>query len=319
MINSKKTKVIAIVGPTASGKTSLSVEIAKSFGGEVISADSMQIYKGMDIATAKPTFEEMQGVKHHLVDFLNSDEEFSVATFVDLAHKAVCEICSRGNVPVIAGGTGLYVDNFLSGTVFTEGETDLRLRAELMNRLQSEGLEVLLEELKSVDAESYERLIFERNPKRIVRALEIYKTTGITMTEQNKLSIPDETPYDSVKIGLDFRCRQTLYDRINQRVDLMVEAGLIKEAEEFFKTKVSSTAVQAIGYKELEPYFKDEAALSECLESLKRATRRYAKRQLTWFRRDENTNWFFVDDYKNSAELFSAVKAFLISKGFDLK
>ena len=319
MMNINKPKVIAIVGPTASGKTALSVEVAKSFGGEVISADSMQIYKGMDIATAKPTFDEMQGVKHHLIDFLNSDEEFSVAAFTSLAHKAVGEITSRGNVPVVAGGTGLYVDNFLAGTVFTEGETDFTLRDELMKRLESEGLDVLLNELKAVDTESYERLKIERNPKRVVRALEIYKTTGVTMTEQNKLSIPEKTPYDDVKIGLDFRCRQTLYDRINLRVDLMVEAGLIKEAEEFFNTKVSNTAVQAIGYKELEPYFKGEAELSECLESLKRATRRYAKRQLTWFRRDVKTNWFYVDDYKNSAELFSAVKAFLISKGFDLK
>lgn len=319
MKNNEKPKVIAIVGPTASGKTALSVEVAKCFGGEVISADSMQIYKGMNIATAKPSVDEMQGIKHHLVDFLNSDEEFSVAAFVDLAHKVADEICSRGNIPVIAGGTGLYVDNFLSGTVFTEGETDFELRTQLMSRLESEGLDVLLDELKAVDTESYERLKIERNPKRVVRALEIYKTTGITMTEQNKLSVPDEVPYDALKIGLDFRCRQTLYDRINLRVDLMVEAGLIKEAEEFFKTRVSSTAYGAIGYKELEPYFKGDAELSECLESLKRATRRYAKRQLTWFKRDTKTNWFYVDDYKNSAELFSAAKAFLISKGFDLK
>ncbi len=316
---SDKTKVIAIVGPTASGKTALSVEVAKHFGGEVISADSMQIYKGMNIATAKPTVEEMQGIKHHLVDFLNPDTEFSVAAFVDLAHKAVEEIKSRGTVPVIAGGTGLYVDNFLSGTSFTEGETDFKLRSELLGRLESEGLDCLLSELKAVDVESYERLKAQRNPKRVIRALEIYKTTGHTMTEQNKLSIPDEAPYDAVKIGLDFKCRQTLYDRINLRVDLMAEAGLIKEAEDFFKTDVSNTAVQAIGYKEFEPYFSGEADLTMCLESLKQATRRYAKRQLTWFRRDTNTNWFYVDDYKNSAELFSAVKAFLISKGFDLK
>lgn len=318
-MSNEKIKVIAIVGPTASGKTALSVEVAKNFGGEVISADSMQIYKGMDIATAKPSEEEMQGIKHYLIDFLSPDEVFSVATFVELAHKSAEEINSRGNVPVIAGGTGLYVDNFLSGTVFTEGETDFKLRDELMKRLEAEGIDCLLEELKSVDAESYERLKLQRNPKRVVRALEIYRTTGITMTEQNMLSVPDDVPYDSVKIGLDFKNRQALYNRINLRVDLMVEAGLIKEAEDFFKNKVSSTAYGAIGYKELEPYFKGEAELEDCLESLKRATRRYAKRQLTWFRRDEKTNWFYVDDYKNSAELFSAVKVFLISKGFDLK
>lgn len=318
MINSSKPKVIAVVGPTASGKTALSVEIAMKFDGEVISADSMQIYKGMDIATAKPTADEMQGIKHHLVDFLPTDKVFSVAAFVDLAHKAIEEISSKGKLPVIAGGTGLYVDNLLSGTTFTEGETDFKLREELQQRLENEGLDILLEELKAVDLESFERLTTERNPKRVIRALEIYKTTGITMSEQNRQSIPENTPYDAIKIGLDFKDRQTLYDRINLRVDFMLEAGLLREAEDFFNSKISNTAVQAIGYKELEPYFKGEAQLSECIEALKRATRRYAKRQLTWFRRDKSTNWFFVDEYKSSADLVSTVSAFLISKGFDL-
>lgn len=318
MKNSEKIRVIAIVGPTASGKTALSVEVAKSFGGEVISADSMQIYKGMDIATAKPTTEEMQGVKHHMVDFLSPSDEFSVANFVDMAHKAALEINLRGNVPVIAGGTGLYIDNFLSGTKFIEGETDLALRAQLFERLEEEGIDSLLNELKEVDFESYERLKPLRNPKRVVRALEIFKSTGLTMTEQNKLSVPKEKPYEAVKIGLDFKNRQALYDRINYRVDLMAESGLVKEAEDFFSAAASSTAVQAIGYKELEPFFKGEAELESCLDSLKQATRRYAKRQLTWFRRDESTHWFYVDEYKYSAELFSAVKAFLVSKGFDL-
>jgi len=314
-----KPKVIAIVGPTASGKTALSVEVARRFDGEVISADSMQIYKGMDIATAKPTKEEMQGIRHHLVDFLPSDNSFSVANFVSLAHNAVSQIVSKGKTPVIAGGTGLYVDNLLSGTTFCEAETDFRLRRQLQQKLESEGLDALLEELEATDPESFNKLSVERNPKRIIRALEIYKSTGITMSEQNKLSKPVDTPYNSLKIGLDFKERQNLYDKINLRVDLMVEAGLLNEAENFFKSKVSNTAVQAIGYKELEPYFKSEAELSECIESLKQATRRYAKRQLTWFRRDKSTNWFFVDEYKNSAELYSSVEKFLISEGFDLK
>lgn len=319
MKNKNKPKVIAVVGPTASGKTALSVEIAKKFDGEVISADSMQIYKGMDIATAKPTTDEMQGIKHHLVDFLPADSVFSVASFVNLAHKAVNEITAKGKLPIIAGGTGLYVDNLLAGTSFTEGETDFKLREELQQKLECEGLDILLEELKSIDYECFEKLSVERNPKRVIRALEIYKTTGITMTEQNKRSIPEDKPYDSVKIGLDFSNRQALYDRINLRVDLMLDAGLLQEAEEIFKSDVSNTAVQAIGYKELEPYIKGDAEFDECVESLKRATRRYAKRQLTWFRRDKTTNWFFVDEYKSSAELISAVTAFLISKGFDLK
>lgn len=312
-----KPKVIAIVGPTASGKTALSVEIAKRFGGEIVSADSMQIYKGMDIATAKPTFSEMQGIKHHLIDFLPADEVFSVASYVSLAKEAIKSIVSADKLPIIAGGTGLYVDNLLSGTVFAEGDTDFDLRAELIKKYESEGLDVLLEELKSVDSKSYDKLKVERNPKRIIRALEIYKSTGITMTEQNINSVPLEKPYDSIKIGLDFKDRQKLYERINLRVDIMLENGLLSEAEEFFKSDVSSTAVQAIGYKELAPYFSGGADLESCIESLKRATRRYAKRQLTWFRRDQSTNWFFVDEYTNSDELLSSVVAFLSSKGFD--
>ncbi|MBQ2687658.1 MAG: tRNA (adenosine(37)-N6)-dimethylallyltransferase MiaA [Clostridia bacterium] len=314
-----KPKVIAVVGPTASGKTALSVEIAKRFDGEVISADSMQIYKGMDIATAKPTAEEMQGIKHHLVDFFPAQSLFSVAAYVDLAHKAISEVLLKDKLPVIAGGTGLYVDNLLSGTSFTEGETDFALRAELQARLDNNGLDSLLDELKSIDTQSFEKLSVERNPKRIIRALEIFKTTGITMTEQNKLSKPSDAPYESVRIGLDFKERSKLYDRINMRVDLMLEAGLLNEAESFFKTDASNTAVQAIGYKELEPYFKSGAPLEECIDSLKQATRRYAKRQLTWFRRDKTTNWFFVDEYKSSDELIKAVTDFLITKGFDLK
>lgn len=314
-----KPKVVAVVGPTASGKTALAVEIAKSFNGEVISADSMQIYKGMDIATAKPTSDEMQGIKHHLIDFLSADSLFSVASYVELAHNAVLDISSKGKLSIVAGGTGLYVDNLLSGTCFTEGETDLELRNKLQHKFETEGLESLLEELKAIDTESYEKLSVERNPKRIIRALEIYKTTGISMSEQNKLSKPSEAPYDYVKIGLDFKERKNLYDRINLRVDLMLEAGLLNEAEVFFSLNAGSTAVQAIGYKELKPYFLGDATLDECIDSLKQATRRYAKRQLTWFRRDQMTKWFFVDEYKSSAELILAVKDFLLLKGFDLK
>lgn len=319
MIKSDKPKVIAVVGPTASGKTALSVEIAKRFNGEIISADSMQIYKGMDIATAKVTKDEMQGIKHHLIDFLPVDSAFSVAAYVELAHNSIKEISMRFKTPVIAGGTGLYVDNLLSGTVFTEGETDIKIREELQQRLEADGLESLLCELESFDPEAYKKLNIERNPKRIIRAIEIYRTTGITMTEQNQLSKPEESPYDYTKIGLDFKDRQVLYDRINLRVDKMIQAGLVEETKAFFTSKAGFTAVQAIGYKELEPFIKGEAELDICVESLKRATRRYAKRQLTWFRRDINTKWFYVDEYKSSAELLTAVEDFLIAEGFDIK
>ena len=318
MTNSAKPQVIAVVGPTASGKTALSVFLSKSFGGEVVSADSMQIYKDMNIATAKPTVSEMQGIKHHLMDFLPVDEVFSVASYVDMAHKAIVDISERNKIPIIAGGTGLYVDNLLAGTVFSDGDTDFELRAELMARVNEEGIDSLLDEVKCFDPVSYEKFKVERNPKRIVRAIEIYKTTGITMSKQNELSKPDVEPYEVTRIGIDFRDRQALYDRINLRVDLMLEQGLLKEAEEFFLSHIGNTANQAIGYKELKPYFDGEDTLENCVESLKRATRRYAKRQLTWFRRNSDTNWFYVDEYNSAEDFMSAVSDFLISKGFDL-
>lgn len=312
-----KPKVIAVVGPTASGKTALSVNIAEAFGGEIVSADSMQIYKGMDVATAKPTRDEMRGIKHHLIDFLPSDQMFSVAAYTQLARNAISDILQSGKLPIVAGGTGLYVDSLLSGTVFAEGETNLPLRQELTDILNEKGIDFLLEELRSVDPQSYEKLSLQRNPKRVIRALEIYKTTGMTMTRQNQLSKPAESPYDAVKIGLDFRDRQKLYDRINLRVDAMLENGLLDEARAFFKSDVSNTAVQAIGYKELEQYVKGDGELDVSIEALKRSTRRYAKRQLTWFRRDENTHWFYVDEYESTAQLVAAVEEFLSSKGFD--
>ncbi len=318
MVNSSKPRVIAVVGPTASGKTALSVYLAKLFGGEVVSADSMQIYKDMNIATAKPSVSEMQGIKHHLMDFLPADEVFSVASYVELAHKIIAEIAYRGKLPLIVGGTGLYVDNLLKGTVFSEGETDLRLREQLMKRVEEEGVDALLEEVKVIDSESYHKLKIERNPKRIVRAIEIYKTTGVTMSRQNELSKPESEPYEALRIGIDFRDRQNLYDRINLRVDLMLEQGLLREAEEFFSSNIGNTAIQAIGYKELKPYFDGEETLDNCVESLKRATRRYAKRQLTWFRRNADTNWFYFDEYTSAEDFMSAVSDFLITKGFDL-
>ena len=311
-------QVVAIVGPTASGKTSLSVSVALHFNGEIISADSMQIYKGMDIATAKPSDKEKRGITHHLMDYVLPDENYSVARFISDACKACEDIMSRGKLPIIAGGTGLYVDSFLNGISFSDGDTDFSLRDKLMSRCETEGIDSLLDELKGIDPASAERLSTEKNKKRIVRALEIYYTTGRTQTEQNLLSKLKPSEYAPVYIGLNFRDRERLYERINRRVDLMVEAGLIKEAKEYFGSNLSSTSVQAIGYKELKPYFDGEKTLGECLELLKQATRRYAKRQLTWFRRNNEINWFFVDDYNNFEELSEDVFLFLKSKGFEI-
>ena len=306
------------MGPTASGKTALSVSVAQHFNGEIISADSMQIYRGMDIATAKPSEKEKRGVTHHLMDYILPDENYSVARFIADAGKACEDIVSRGKLPIIAGGTGLYIDSFLNGISFSDGDTDFSLRDKLMSRFETEGIDSLLDELKVIDAESAERLYSEKNKKRIVRALEIYYTTGKTQTEQNILSRMSPSEYAPVFIGLNFRNRENLYERINRRVDIMIQEGLIKEAEEYFRTNLGSTAVQAIGYKELKPYFDREKSLDECIEILKRSTRRYAKRQLTWFRRNEEIKWFFVDDYEKSDELTEDVFLFLKSKGFEM-
>jgi len=299
-----KIKLITVVGPTASGKTRLGVELAKRYGGEVISADSMQIYKGMQIATAKPTVEEMQGIPHHLMDFLEPNQTYSVAMFVDDAKKCIEDISSRGKIPVIVGGTGLYVDSLLNNISFHESQRDTELSEKLRELYYTEGVDYLLDMLRKFDGESAERLETEKNPKRIIRAIEFYKTTGITITEQNKNSKSEESPYKAIKLGLNFEDRQKLYDRINKRVDLMVEAGLVSEAKRVFNSELSFTSVKAIGYKELFPYLKGELPLEECIEKLKQETRRYAKRQITWLKRDKEINWLYPDKADSFEQLF---------------
>lgn len=309
-----KIKLITVVGPTASGKTRLGVEIAKRYDGEVISADSMQIYKGMQIATAKPTKEEMQGVPHHLMDFLEPDKTYSVAVFVDDAKMSINDITSRGKLPVIVGGTGLYVDSLLNNISFHESERSKEISDGLWELYYAEGIDALLDMLKKIDGESAERLSAQRNPKRIIRAIEFYKTTGITITEQNKNSKLIESPYDPIKIGINYEDRQKLYDRINQRVDIMVDSGLVAEAKRVYNSELSFTSVKAIGYKELFPYLKGELPLEECIEKLKQETRRYAKRQITWFKRDKEINWLYPDKAESFEQLFfQAVQ--IIDKG----
>ena len=289
----KKPLAVALVGPTASGKSSLAVKIAKHFTGEVVSADSMQIYKRMDIATAKVTAEEMQGVPHHLIDFVEPWESFSVAEYKALALSCIGDIVKRGKLPVLAGGTGFYVDTVINNTSFLDYEkTDIRKK--LLLRAENEGVEALWNELSKVDKESAEK-IHKNDLKRIVRALELYDTTGRTMTEQRRLSHLEESGYSFCIIGLTAENRQFLYDRIDRRVDLMLKNGLLEEAKSFFELEHSQTAKQAIGYKELKPYFDGVLTLEEAAENLKRETRRYAKRQLSWFRRNENINWLYID------------------------
>ncbi len=294
MINMKKTKIIAVIGPTASGKTALAVKLAKLFNGEVISADSMQVYRGMDIATAKPDEKEMSGIKHHLISIINPDEEFSVSEFKERAKDAINDITSRGKLPIIAGGTGLYVDTLLNNTTFLDNTKSEEIRCELQKRAEEEGTQKLYDELKEKDPSAAEK-IHPNNSLKIIRALEILYSSGKTLTEQNEHSHKDETPYESLIIGLTAEDRNYLYDRINLRVEMMCDAGLLDECRAFYSSSFAHTAVQAIGYKELKPYLDGEISLDEAKENLKQATRRYAKRQLTWFRRNEKIKWFNTD------------------------
>ena len=300
----KKTKVIVIVGPTASGKTTLGIHIAKQVGGEVISGDSMQIYKKMDIATAKPTAEEMDGVKHHLIGFVNPQDEYSVASFCEDAKKAVSEIKEKGKVPIIVGGTGLYIDSFINNITFFQDASSEKIREELYNELNEFGIEKLYNELISVDSEAAKK-IHPNNEVKVIRALEIYRTTGKNLTEQNEQSHQSESEYEPLYIGISYKDREKLYDRINKRVDIMLEKGLLDEAKEFYKEYASKTAVNAIGYKELKPFIDGEKTLEECANHLKQSTRRYAKRQLTWFNRNERINWVYPDTYEDISLLYN--------------
>lgn len=300
-----KIPLIAIVGPTASGKTSLAVEICRRYDAEAVSCDSMQIYRDMDIATAKPTEEEMKGVPHHLIGFVNPDEPFSVAKYCETAKDTIFNIHSRNKKAVLVGGTGLYYSSLTDNIEFLPEETDFEYREMLRKRAETEGTRVLLDKLSAIDPEAAEKLHIN-NLGRIIRALEIHHTTGKTKSMQNEQSKVNPSPFEAVTICLDARDRKVLYNRINRRVDIMLEAGLLEEAEAFLSSPLGRTAKQAIGYKELTPYFDGEKSLEECIENLKMQTRRYAKRQLTWFRRDERIKFLYIDDYASSEELIDA-------------
>lgn len=288
---SYKHPVVAVVGPTATGKTALGVALAKRFSGEVISCDSMQIYKGLDVGTAKVTPEETCGIPHHGVDILPPDKTFSVADFTALAAKLEKEISGRGNLPILVGGTGLYVQSFLYGVRFTEEKAPAGLREQLTAELAQKGGAAMYEELKQADPEAA-AAIHPNNQVRVLRALEHYRATGKRLSEQKAASLPPERPYRSLVLGLDFPDRAALYRRIDLRVDKMLDAGLLKEAEYVWHNRESfRTAAQAIGYKEFFPYFEGTAPLEACADKLKQASRNYAKRQLTWFRHMDGVVW----------------------------
>ena len=295
---SDKIKIIAVTGPTASGKTALAIELAKRLDGEIVSCDSMQIYRGMDIGTAKPTKEELAAVPHHLIDILPADAPYSCSDYVKDAERAVEDITSRGKLPIFCGGTGLYLDRFLKGGNDESAACDENLRKELKLFCEEKGADALYERLLALDPVAAES-IHKNNVKRVMRAIEICLVTGEKKSDIDKKNADVVDKYDHRVITLAFENRELLYNRIEARVDQMVAEGLVEETRRLISEGVferSVTAAQAIGYKEIFPYLRGEATLESCIDELKTATRRYAKRQLTWFSGKDYAKKVFVDD-----------------------
>lgn len=291
-----KQKLIVVAGPTASGKTRLAIDIAKSVNGEIVNADSMQIYKYMNIGSAKPTLEEQSEAKHHLIDFLDPDEEFSVADYTDLAHKVIAEIASRGKVPIMCGGTGLYINSVVNDITFGEIETDYKLREELNELAKQHGSQYLLDILKEFDPVSAQRL-HPGNLRRIVRAIEFYRTTGIPISEHQEMTKQKESRYEPLMLCVKWD-REVLYDRINKRVDIMLNDGLLDEVKRLMEMGYTKelNSMKGIGYKEIIDYFEGNMSLEDTVNLIKQSSRRYAKRQLTWFRRDKRIHWLDANE-----------------------
>ncbi len=308
-MENSKSNLIVVLGPTASGKTDLGIYLAKRFSGEVVSADSMQVYRGMHIASAAPDESEMQGIKHHLIEFLNADETFNVSDYVNLADDTIKGIYSRNNVPFVVGGTGLYVNSLTESIDFGDAVPDNELRVRLEAEYDALGGEKMLEKLSNLDAD-YAKTLHRNDRKRIVRALEIIETTGQTVTNRLEESKSGDKKYRVLYLGVTFSDREKLYERINCRVDMMLKAGLEKEAREaYFGNR--ATSAQAIGHKELFDYFEGNKTLTEAIDFLKMQTRRYAKRQLTWFRRNPDINWLYRDTEDIYAKAERLVEEFL--------
>lgn len=303
-----KKKVVVIVGPTAVGKTKISIEVAKRINGEIISADSMQIYKYMNIGTAKPTAVEMQGIPHHLMDIIEPCEEYSVARYKEMALECIEKIITNDKIPIIVGGTGLYVNSIIENIEFTETVTDWTYREELQKRAERDGIDILYQELRKVDEEASKK-INSNDLRRIIRALEVFKFTGKPISYHQKISKLKEPLYDFIIFGLTTE-RQTLYDRINNRVDKMFEEGLVDEVKSMINMGINMncTAMQGLGYKETVEYLNGFKSFEEIVEIIKRDTRRYAKRQLTWFRRNNNIKWIEIEQ-----NIEEAVKKLLLS------
>ena len=301
----KKQPLLAVVGPTASGKTSLSIRLAHILGGEIVSADSMQMYRGMNIGTAKPTREEMEGIPHHLMDILDPNQTFSVADYAALARPLILEIGERGKLPILTGGTGLYVSAITDYIQFSPMPSDPALREDLHRKAAQKGNGAVFALLRECDPETAASL-HENNLGRVIRAIEVYRLTGIPMSEHIRRSRAVPPPYNTCILGLTYRDRQKLYDRINLRVDKMLEAGLLEEARKVLGGELSHTASQAIGYKELRGVLEGWETLPEAEERLKKESRNYAKRQLTWFRRDASIHWLEADTFSDEDALLKA-------------
>ncbi|MCU7652363.1 tRNA (adenosine(37)-N6)-dimethylallyltransferase MiaA [Acutalibacter sp. LFL-21] len=310
--------VAAVVGPTATGKTELGIGLCQRLGGEVVSCDSMQVYRGLPIGTAQPTSEELAAVPHHLVGCLEVDQPFSVSDYVEAAGKAIQGIRARGKFPVLVGGTGLYARSLLRGFSFEENGRDEALRQKLFRQAEEQGADALYRRLQELDPKAAEE-IHPHNVKRVVRALEYIQLCGEPFSQQAERSRTAQSPYQYVMLCLTYRDREALYRRIDQRVDRMLEQGLLEEARLFFNRCQGSeripTAAQAIGYKELFPYFRGEASLAEAVESIKRESRRYAKRQITWFKREERVEFLYVDSFSNHQALLDESLAQLAKWG----
>ena len=298
--------IICIAGPTASGKTALAVELAKEFNGEVVSCDSMYVYKRMNIGTAKPTIEEMDGIVHHMIDVAEPDEDFSVSKYCEMAAPIVDDIAARGKTAIIAGGTGLYMDSLIKGNDFAPFPAT-GIREQLEAKAAEVGFEAMLEELRSVDPESAARL---KDMRRVIRALEVFYETGETITAHNLRTQAIPPRYTPLWLGLDFAQRSELYKRIDQRVGIMLEMGLIQEIQDLLSSGIPAkcTAMQAIGYKEFVAALDGQCSIEEAADQVRQGTRHYAKRQLTWFRRNKAIHWLTREAGQDSGEILEAAR-----------
>ena len=300
-------KIICIAGPTASGKTALAVELAKALNGEVVSCDSMYVYKHMNIGTAKPTPDEMQGIVHHMIDVCEPTEDFSVSRYTDMATPIVDDIIARGKTAIIAGGTGLYMDALVKGNDFAPVPATGH-REALETQLEESGVDALLARLREIDPEAAEKS--QGNPRRIIRALEVYSETGETITAHNRRTQEIPPRYQPLWLGLDFSSRQALYDRIDKRVEIMLQQGLIEEIRQFLASGIpkNATAMQAIGYKEFVDALDGKITLQDAVAQVQQSSRRYAKRQLTWFRRNQSMHWLIRQPSDDLSEIIQKAR-----------